>query len=162
MSTLPTSLLGMGFAPMGFSIFGYGSPATAGTQTGNLLQQTGSNFSGDARLIDPNTRDYSINQDGLVTGQNSIAQQVFLALMTTVGTSVIATLGSQFSSLKTFDQNFQSKITNIVNQALSALIKSRTIKVISVISSRNTNGIAGNVTINWQNLINNTLNQTTI
>jgi phage gp46-like protein len=163
MSTPPTSVLGMGFCPMGFSIFGFGSPATAGTETGNLLQQSNNSPSADARLIDPYTRDYVIDADGVVTGQSSVAQQVFLAIMTTLGSSVEANLGSQFSRLKTFDQStFQAKITNIVQQALSSLIKSGTIRLLSVVASQNANGVAGNVLINWVDQTTNTINQTKV
>lgn len=162
-STPPFGNLGMGFAPLGFSLFGFGFPAVAGYQTGFTLEKNPDGPSGDARLIDPYTRDYVIDENGLVTGQSSAAQQVFLAITTTLGSSVNANLGSQFNNVKTFNAaTYQSQMAKIVQQALSTLIKQGTISLVSVQASLNSNGVAGNVTINWIDNTTNQLNQTSL
>ena len=153
----PTGNLGMGFCPLGFSLFGFGVPANAGYQSGYTLEKNPDGPSGDARRIDPNTRDYTINENGLVVGQSAIAQQVYLAIVTTLGSSVNQNLGSEFSNIKTFDAStYQSQMLRVVQQALSGLIKNGSISLVSVDSFLNSNGVAGNVTINW---IDNTTNQ---
>lgn len=161
MSSPPTGNFGMGFCPLGGSLFGFGSPATAGTSTGYTLEKNPDGFSGDARLIDPYTRDYVVDNNGLLTGQSAVAQQVFLAVMTTLGSSVNPVVGSQFSDVKTFDaSSFQKQMFSIVQQCLAGLIKQGIISLISVTASQNKNGVAGNVTINWidntTGLLNNT------
>ncbi len=153
----PTGNLGMGFCPLGFSLFGFGVPATAGSTSGYTLEKNPDGPSGDARLIDPGTRDYTINDNGLVTGQSAIAQQVYLAVVTTLGSSVNQSLGSEFSNVRTFDAtNYSSQMITIVQEALANLIKNGSISLVGVIANLNSNGVAGNVIINW---IDNTTNQ---
>lgn len=161
MSGTPT--LGMGFCPLGFSLFGYGVPATAGVDAGFTLQQSPNGASGDARKIDVDTRDYIIDEDGMVKGQSAIAQQVFLAVITTKGSSVVQQLGSELLSIKTFDKNtFNSRVTNVIQQALSELIKNGSISLISVDAGINPNGVAGNIVINWVDNSTKEINQTRI
>lgn len=142
--------LGMGFCPLGFSLFGFGSPATLGMDQGFTLQENVNGVSRDARNIDQFTRDYVIDTDGIVQGQSAIAQQVFLAVSTTLGSSVVQELGSQFSNVKTFDAStFKNQMTNIVQQCLADLIKNGSITLVDVVAQQNSNGIAGNVFIQW-------------
>ncbi len=95
--------LGMGFCPLGFSLFGYGSPAMAPPVMGRTLELSVNGPSGDSRQIDPYSRDYVVDANGLLKGQSAVAQQVFLAIMTTLGTSVNPGLGSQFGNIKTWN-----------------------------------------------------------
>lgn len=163
MSTPPTSPFGMGFCPLGFSLFGYGSPATAATQSGRTLEQVPNGASRDARFIDPYSRDYIIDANGLLAGQSAIQQQVFLAIMTTMGTAANPNVGSQFSHLRTFNPaTFQSQINSYVQQALANLIKTGVISLVGVVASLNSNGVCGNVTVNWIDNTTRQTNQTTV
>lgn len=160
---MSTTTLGMGFSPLGFSLFGYGSPATGSFDQGYTLQEVPNGTSGDARIIDPYTRDYIIDEDGVVKGQSAIAQQVFLAVVTTLGSSVNPNLGSKFSDVRTFDQRtFQAKMIGIVQQCLAALINDGSVTLVSVQAAQNTNRVAGNITINWIDNVSQQLNQTTV
>lgn len=155
--------LGMGFCKLGFSLFGYGSPATAVPVLGRTLELSPNSSSGDARQIDPYTRDYIIDANGLVQGQSAVAQQVFLAIMTTIGTSVNQNLGSQFGNIKTWNPTtINQQMTTYVQQALSNLIKTGTISLVNVVASLNPNGVCANVTINWINNLTRQVNQTVI
>lgn len=160
---MSSPVYGMGFCPLGFSLFGYGLPATLTPAIGNTLEQSVNGVSKDARFIDPYVRDYVIDSNGLVQGQSAIAQQVFLAIMTTMGTAVNPSVGSQFSKVKTFNVNtYKSQMTKIVQQALAQLIKSGVISLVSVDAQLNSNGVAGNVTINWIDNTNSQVNQTVV
>lgn len=161
--TAPTPPKGMGFCPFGFAPFGYGSPATAGDNEGRTLQKTVNGSSGDARQIDPYTRDYNIDENGFIIGQSSIAQQVFLACITSIGSSANPTLGSQFRNLKTFNPStFQSSVNVIIQKALSSLIKAGTISLVGVVASINSNGVCGNINVTWIDNTTSQQNQTVI
>lgn len=163
MSIPPTGNLGMGFAPLGLSLFGFGAPATAGQASGYVLETSPNGASGDARMIDPYTRDYILDSNGLVQGQSAIAQQVFLAIITTLGSAANPTVGSQFSNMKTFSiTTYQGQVKGIVQSALAYLIQSGQISLVSVQASINSNGVAGNVTINWIDNTTGQLNTTSI
>lgn len=158
-----TPIFGMGFAPLGFSLFGYGVPASAGVDSGFILQESPNSASGDARYIDPYTRDYVIDEDGVVKGESAIASQVRLALFTTKGSSVVQNLGSEFSNVKTFEKKtFERKMQQVVQQALSDLIKNGSISLVSVQAGLNSNGVAGNITINWIDNSTKQVNQTRV
>jgi phage gp46-like protein len=157
------STLGMGYCPLGFSLFGYGSPSTAPPVLGRTLELTVNGPSGDARKIDPYTRDYDVDANGLVQGQSAIAQQVFLAILTTLGSSINPTLGSQFGNIKTWNPNtIANQMTTYVQQALSTLIKNGSISLVNVQASLNPNGVCANVTINWINNFTKQVNQTVV
>jgi phage gp46-like protein len=158
-----SGVLGMGFCGLGLSLFGYGTPAMAVPFMGRTLEKTVNGASGDARQIDPYSRDYVMDANGLLQGQSAIAQQVFLAIVTTLGTSVNPSLGNNLGNIKTWNPNtIQSQVTSYVQQALSNLIKSGAISLVNVVASLNPNGVCTNVQINWINNMNKQINQTTI
>jgi len=135
----PSGNLGMGFCPLGLSLFGFGVPATSGTVTGYTLEKNPDGPSGDARHIDVYTRDYIVNENGLLQGQSAIAQQVFFDAST-----------------------YNSQMSAIVQQALAGLIKQGVVSLVGVQANLNSNGVAGNVTINWVDNTTNQLNQTSV
>ena len=156
-----TGILGCGFAPMGVSFYGYGLPAVAASQQGSPLEESPNGVVGDARLIDQQTRDYDLDIYGQTTGTSSVSQQVFLALMTTKGSSANFSLGNQLWNIKTINlSSIQAQATNYVNAALSTLIQSKTISLQSVSVSTSQNNICVNLTVNWTDLTSGT-SQTT-
>lgn len=163
---MTNSQLGFGFTPFGIntfytgqdnSIFGFGTPSYQGPGMGQSLETTPSGqLVGDARLIDPETRDYDIDVNGNTVGMSSVAQQVFLALMTTKGSCAIFTLGNQLWKIQTINPaNIQAQVTNAVQQALLPLTSSNTISLNSVNVSISQNGICVNFTVFWTDLSNN-------
>ena len=147
------SLLGLGNCPIGSSLYGYGSPSTVEVQVGTSLESSIINGRPlDARLIDQGTLDYVFDSNGVLTGQSSTDQRVFLAVKTTLGTAINFNLGSQFGNIKTFDAaTIDSQMYNVVYQALSNLIKTKVITLISVQANLNQNGICANVVVNYKN-----------
>src|ERR1700733_12521796 len=124
--------LGLGLAPLGTPIFGYGSPATASPLNIAILPDAQGNTM-DAPSVDPFTQDYVFTSDGALSGQSAISQQVYLSLITTLGSSAIATLGSSVTDIKTMNlQSIQAQVQNEIQSALSSMVGSGLISLISI------------------------------
>src|SRR5574343_541381 len=98
-----TPNLGAGIAPAGTSPFGFGAPAVITTRETHLfaMSDMGETGVGSARRIDPTTRDYVIDAEtGLTLGYTATQQNVYLALVTLRGSSILATLGSDVSKIQ--------------------------------------------------------------
>lgn len=152
---------GLGFAGIGTSLAGYGSIAQGDEPDLRILiDSTGQRLG--ARYIDPITRDYVLNANGHIAGMNGIQQEVYLAILTVLGSSVDPGLGQTFSSIRILTDNTINLITNSVNVALNDLIKSNKISLtgINVIRDENANRIR--INIFWVDLLNNSGQQTDI
>jgi hypothetical protein len=146
---MTTLNLGLGTSPLGISPFGFGAPATANAlATSLLIDSLGSPV--DSRFIDPETRDYVIDSLGRTQGMSAVSQAVFLCLLTTLGSSAVATLGSRLSEVKTIDNGTVSKVQSLVSLALSELISSGTIALIGTDVTTNSKGIG--IVVTWQDL----------
>ncbi len=125
MSTTP--FRGFGLAPFGLSPYGYGSPALANPNVGLIFKKT-DNSIGSNRFINPETRDYMIDEDtGRLVGQDAVQQLVYLALVTVKGSSAVTNLGQSFTSIQVKTQNVDIIIKNEVNLALKKLIDKKQI-----------------------------------
>ncbi len=116
-----TVFRGFGLAPLGTTPFGFGSPALADPNVGKPLTKADGS-QGDARKINPVTRDYELDANGRVVGIDAVQQQVYLALVTVQTSSAVNELGQLFSSVKLITQNLTAQMTNEVRRALSKLI----------------------------------------
>lgn len=154
------AILGFGFAPFGSSIYGYGSPDQATVLSSHLLEGSPNGESHPARYIDPQTRDYVIDENGVTKGQNSVSQQVFLALMTDLGSASVTTLGSEFSKIRTIDESTPAKLRDIVNKALSKLVKANLVKIVDIKTSNLPAGVT--VQVVWQNTGNSSIEVATL
>lgn len=126
-----TVFKGFGLAPAGTAPFGFGAPALADPNIGQALTKTDGS-QGEARSIDPRTRDYAFDEKGRVKGIDSVQQQVYLALVTVRDSSSVTGLGQLFSSIKLITANLQTQMTNEVRQALSRLIAENKVQLVSV------------------------------
>lgn len=144
---------GWGLFPWGKSPWGYGQPASINKRKpGTLLKPDGSQ--GNARLIDQNTRDYVISDDGKFVGTGELQHKVFLALFTIRGSAIVPELGQSFSNIKTITPNLQVKVEDEVRQALSSLIQAGLVSLISVQVASEQNRIQ--IKITWQDVSNDT------
>jgi len=83
---------------------------------------------------------------------DSVSQQVYLALRTLLGSSVVRDLGISFK-ITTISETTAQKVRDAVTAALEALVSRRLVEVVSVKSSRiKITGIE--VLVVWKNLTN--------
>lgn len=155
--------LGAGACRAGLAVAGFGDPYAGEEPQGTALQNHVNGSLQDARYIDPYTKDYIIDEQGRTQGQTSVSQQVYLALLTTFGSSVNANLGSQFSNIKTFSRKtIAAQIDSVVRKSLSNLISNNSIQLIRTEVSLNTNNIATNITVYWRDNFTNQNQQTSL
>jgi hypothetical protein len=114
---MSTSTLGVGAAPAGGSIGGYGSPATTSPHVAQV-------FSPPAVAIDPTTRDYTFDADGNRNRMSSAQQLVLLALTQTLGQSAVPGLGVA-PTPGVVSQKTVAHLTADVFRALSHLTSSK-------------------------------------
>jgi len=134
--------LGLGAAPFGSSLYGYGSidvgivPAA-----GNYIDPvTGQPV--DTRFIQQKTKTYVFDSQGRISGMRSVYQLVQLAVMTVKNSSAIAGFGSSISQIQTIDQNTQQRVEDAYRDCLSALTTSKLIAIVSILVQRvNTSGL---------------------
>jgi hypothetical protein len=159
---MATNNLGLGAAPLGVTPMGFGAPATATSLCNNILEDNYS-VKKDARYIDPLTKDYKIDVNGVTEGMSSVAQQVYLALVSYRNSTSVPGLGSSLSDIKTYNKNtITSLVTDKVKQALKTLIDSKTISLGSVSVLQFPNKVALQVTVSWTDLSTNTLHNTSL
>ncbi len=130
-----TTFLGMGAAPMGSSVFGFGTPAAATASAGSSLVTTDGFQSGSRKIstLQTDRGQYAIGTDGRHVGMNDAEQLVLLALGTMQGSSAAGiTVGQNFSSIRKIGPNFQSDVTARVNEALANIIKLGLVRLDSV------------------------------
>jgi hypothetical protein len=101
-----------------------------------LKQRDGS--PGQARLIDPDTRDYAFDEDGRTIGMSGVRQRVYLALATVRGSSAVASLGQGYTSIQRIGDNTTAQIENEINLALADLIADGSITLLSISIRRDT------------------------
>lgn len=110
------------------------------------------NSIGDNRRIDPDTGDYSFGSNGKIEGLVGIQQQVYLSLLTVLGSSASINLGSTINNIQVIGTNINQDITNSINLALAPLIAANQISLnnVSIIPANTTTGFVVNV--DWTDL----------
>lgn len=148
--------LGIGFASLGSSPFGFGLPSKANSTSAKLyLASDGTRRN--AAEIDTVSGDIVRDlSTGIHKGMDGVAQQVYLALRTLKGSAIVRTLGIAFN-VKTISETTARKLADEVRVALSDLVNRRLVEIENVTSERiKTTGIR--VSVRWKNLTNNETN----
>lgn len=127
---MSSSVLGSGLSPAGTSPAGYGSPATTTAAQSQLyIKRDGTR--GNARLIDPQTGDYVLDDWGAYVGCDAVEQMVYLALATDLGSSVQSDLGLELAP-GIINESTPRKIDLAIRAALKSLIDRRLIELVRV------------------------------
>lgn len=135
-----TAKRGLGTAPAGSTVFGFGQPGT----TDRVLKQPFLSADGqtikNARGIDPFTRDYMLDGSGRSLGMTALQQQVYLATITTLGTSADTRMGSDVGNIKVVRKNTPTEIDAAVRKSLQPLTSAGKINIdkIDVVIDRGT------------------------
>jgi len=143
---------GLGNCPVGTSAFGYGKPLRMNSTAALLFLDKSK---GQRNAAEINSVSGDIVRDpvtGIHRGMDSVSQQVYLALRTLLGSSVVRDLGISFK-ITTISETTAQKVRDAVTAALEALVSRRLVEVVSVKSSRiKITGIE--VLVVWKNLTN--------
>ena len=150
--------LGLGAAPLGSTPFGFGAPARLNSTSAKLFldaQRTPRN----AVHINPSTGDIVRDAaNGVHTGMDGVAQQVYLAMRTLQGSAIVRGLGVAFN-VKVINETTARKLEAEARRALSDLTTRRLVEVVSVTSERvKLTGVR--VDVKWRNLTNGETNVT--
>lgn len=152
---------GLGTAPAGSSYAGFGLPATTTPPT-SIPFQKADGTQGTSRAIDAATRDYVLDlTTGRVLGMDAVQQLVLLALTTVKGSSAVASLGQEISTIRTITDSTTALITLRVSEALASLIAQRKVSLDSV-SVERTQDSRIEIEVRWTDLTKNKPNVTTI
>lgn len=151
--------LGFGLAPWGTSIFGYGATDQL-TSDKTPVYQKADGTPGTARLIDLATGDYVLSETGRFVGVDEVEQAVYLRLFTMKGSSILAGLGQDISSLKVMGENIQRKVEDAVNVALNDLIQAEMVEVVSVSVEVEKNRLA--YVVEWRDVESDSLKETAV
>lgn len=154
---IKTPLLGAGLCPAGLSPAGYGIPEQIKVDNRSLIKPDGEQ--GSSRLIVKG--DYVLNEHGNHVGANDTKMKVYLALATVKGSATASPeLGQAFSTLKVIGPNIQNRISEEVKYALSSLIDSGEIELISTVVQRKDSQVKTLIT--WKDLQTQELSQSEI
>lgn len=110
---MATPTLGAGATSAGSTLAGYGTPAAA-DENGNTLLPLTNGGTGTCRFVDPQTRDYVINDDGNLEGMTSAAQDVWLTLAAFTGGPRVLTE----QSLRTYETDIRNALAPLVQRGL--------------------------------------------
>ncbi len=123
--------LGAGQSGLGNTQAGFGTPKKQlFSANRNFVTPTGSQ--GNARYIDPITKDYALDKFGNFVGMNAVPQMVQLALSTIKNSSAVVDFGFDFANIKIITTDTTSKVNDAVSLALADLINSGLISLTQV------------------------------
>jgi hypothetical protein len=113
---------GAGLQKAGSTSAGFGTSAAATEPEGAFLRDTRTGKSLGARKIDPNTRDYMLDDNGRVLGLDYVKHAVQMSLHTDHGSSVDTRMGQKLRSLDRITPNFERRVLAVLTEALQPLI----------------------------------------
>lgn len=125
-------MAGFGLQGAGRSNASFGTPGTAAAFGGGILRNTATGGRYDARLIDPVTRDYVLDEDnpGRLLGMGSTKQGVLLSVGTERFSSAVSAMGHELRKIDRITPNFEKHVLDVLTSALQPLIDTRQIAVL--------------------------------
>lgn len=137
-------MTGAGTQPAGTSSAGLGESDAATTQDGAFLRDTHTGASLGARKIDPITKDYVLDANGRILGQDYVQHAVQMSLTTSRGSSAVGTLGHRLATLDRITPNFERRVLAILTEAVAPLVQLGYVEVLgftSVVVGDGRNGL---------------------
>lgn len=125
-------MAGFGTQAAGRSNAAFGTPGTAAAFGGGILRNTATGARHDARLIDPVTRDYVLDEDnpGRLLGMSATKQGVLLSVGTERYSSAVRLMGQELRKIDRITPNFERRVLDKLIDALQPLIDTRQIAVL--------------------------------
>jgi hypothetical protein len=151
---MPSTDLGLGVAPLGTALYGYGAPTTLNSTVSKLfLKEEDLTVQANSPAINTKSGDFIRDPEtGIHRGMDSVQQMVYLALRTAKNSSLVPNFGINRPP-KVITDGVEREIQQTVQDALSDLILRRLVELISVEVQRiKTTGLQ--ILVNWRNLTN--------
>jgi len=145
--------VGAGLAPAGTSYAGYGTPDPGAVPNNSTLPDTVTGLPRGGRYINPQTGSYQFTADGRLQGMANVNQLVLLAATTKIGSSVLPKLGQNLAGIQEQQGDFQRQCATAVANALSDLVRSKLVELLSVTVQQapgNPDGVA--IFFQWRDL----------
>ncbi len=142
---------GFGNQPYGSSPYGIGTPITATAPGGAVLRETSTGSSLGSRLINAETRDYVVDENGRIVGMSDVQQLMQIALGTVKGSSAMLGLGHALATLDVITDNVERRVATIVDDAVLHLTSRKLVEILSVVTTRMHAG-ALHIVVRWRDL----------
>lgn len=121
---------GAGIQAAGTTSAGFGVATGAVAAGGAFLRNTKNGESLGARRIDPNTRDYVLDENGRILGLDYVKHAVQMSIHTERGSSAVPNLGQRLRELDRITPNFEKRVLAVLTEALEPLIRLGYIEVL--------------------------------
>jgi hypothetical protein len=115
-------MAGAGLQKAGTTSAGLGEYAPVAADAGAFLRDERTGKSLGARKIDPNTRDYVLDDNGRILGLDYVKHAVQMSVHTERGTAAVNTMGHRLRSLDRITPNFERRVLAVLTEALQPLI----------------------------------------
>ena len=130
-------MAGFGTQRAGSSSSGTGGPAIGQSMPGVVLRDPATQAMSSSRAIDSVARDYQYDAvTGRLLGMNDVRQLVQLAVSTDKGTSAMRSLGNELKGIDRITSNFERRVTDALNGALSDLISRGLVSIADIVIQR--------------------------
>ena len=125
---------GIGKQTAGSSPAGYGEAVPSTPQGGAFLRDPKTGRTLGARRINPNTRDFEVDENGRILGIDSVKHAVQMSIHCEQGSAADTRTGQRLRSLDRITPNFDKRVLSILTEALQPLITSGMIEVLGFIA----------------------------
>lgn len=142
---------GIGFAPAGVSLVGFGLTDTAPVPPKTILVDPYTGQQDAARRIDPYSGQYVIDAQGRIAGMNANQQAVMLAVKTVRNSSALANFGNPANTIQRIGATVQKDLTDAYRLALKDLVDQKRIAILDVTVQSPKPG-AEYVLVRWRDL----------
>lgn len=143
--------LGVGLAPAGVSVAGFGQVDAAPVPPKTLLVDTYNGQQDNARRIDPYTKGYVMDAQGRIAGMNGVQQLVYLAVATVRNSSALNNFGNPAGSVRKIGTNVVSQLQDAYRLALKDLTDRKLISIDDITVTSPKLG-AEMVNVRWRDL----------
>lgn len=121
---------GAGLQKAGRTTAGFGTSAEANVFDGGFLRDAITGETLGARLIDPKSKSFVLDENGRILGMDSVKHAVLIAVHTVQNSSAVRGLGNRLSSIQRIGPNIERQVFSILSEALRPLIQAGMIEVL--------------------------------
>jgi len=121
---------GAGLQKAGRTTAGYGTSPDATTFGGGFLRDEITGETLGARLIDPRSRTFVLDENGRILGMSTVRHAVLIAVHTVQNSSAVRGLGNRLSSIQRIGPNIERQVFSILSEALRPLVQAGMVEVL--------------------------------
>lgn len=147
-------MTGIGGSALGTSSYGLGTPDVAPGGGGKIFRDPATGLTVGSRRIDPETKDYSIDDYGRILGMNNTQQLVLLAVSTSKGSSAMRSLGQELRKIDRITSNFKTRVESTLRSCLQFLVDRGVVEFVGIEVELLGQGVA-RVHMSWRDLTTN-------